>query len=462
MDYLVSLHFAFSPGGNLVFQRIKDSCVDCHKKNKKPMSVKFGPLAHKVLNLVTPFSISAVDLVGPFLVKQMPHSRATRSSSGLTKAYVVVFVCRVTHLTWGEVCESRKTPDVCSAFSRFASIWGTPKHVTTDSEGSLQKILKEATFLSSVEDKLYKQLGIKVTTVPVSHHQRNPAEPRCRSMQHLIKGAKLEKHGVTIFGLQDITYLAATLTNSIPFGVSLRNTTGASPKVFSPLSFLQRGMTKERRTLMGPILVPTSLASYFANIDAHYRQMLNLYHTVILPSMMTPSTFIGQEGSQGKLNVDDVVYFKKRPQEAISPSWSLGRVIEVEKSSDGEVRVIKLVYYGVGVSDELQESTGNLNLPEEEDAPIPLTSEGEVSTRMHCTIRDAREVVKLPVIDDDLQDHFTALSHSYTENHEPSLAMTILSTEESHAMHQQDFPSLINNACLVHSALQYLRHNSNN
>ena len=462
MDYLVSLHFAFSPGGNLVFQRIKDSCVDCHKKNKKPMSVKFGPLAHKVLNLVTPFSISAVDLVGPFLVKQMPHSRATRSNSGLTKAYVVVFVCRVTHLTWGEVCESRKTPDVCSAFSRFASIWGTPKHVTTDSEGSLQKILKEATFLSSTEDKLYKQLGIKVTTVPVSHHQRNPAEPRCRSMQHLIKGVKLEKHGVTIFGLQDITYLAATLTNSIPFGVSLRNTTGASPKVFSPLSFLQRGMTKERRTLMGPILVPTSLASYFANIDAHYKQMLNLYHTIILPSMMTPSTFIGQEGSQGKLNVDDVVYFKKRPQDEISPSWSLGRVIDVEKSSDGEVRVIKLVYYGVGVSDELQESTGNLSLPEEEDAPVPLTSEGEVSTRMHCTIRDAREVVKLPVIDDDLQDHFTALSHSYTEHHEPSLAMTILSAEKSYAMHQQDFPSLINNACLVQSGLQYLRHNSNN
>ena len=460
MDYLVSLHFAYAPGGNLVFQRIKDSCMDCHKKNKKPMSVKFGPLAHKMLNLVTPFSISAVDLVGPFLVKQMPHSRATRNNSGLTKAYVVVFVCRVTHLTWGEVCESRKTPDVCSAFSRFASIWGAPKHVTTDSEGSLQKILKEATFLTSVEDRLYKQLGIKVTTVPVSHHQRNPAEPRCRSMQHLIKGADLEKHGVTIFGLQDITYLAATLTNSIPFGVSLRNANGASSRVFSPLSFLKRGMTKERRTLMGPILIPTSLAAYFTSIDEHYKQMLNLYHTVVLPSMMTPSVFTERRGSQGKLSVDDIVYFKKRPQDTISPSWSLGRVVEVEKSSDEEVRVVKLVYYGVGVSDELQESVSNLHL--EEDASAPLAGEGGISARMHHTIRDAREVVKLPVIDDDLQDHFTALSHSYAESHEPSSAMTILTSEESRVMYQHDFPSLISNACLMQSGIRYLRHSSVN
>ena len=456
MDYLISLHFAFSPGGSLVFQRIKDTCMDCHKKNKKAMNVKFGPLTHKILNLATPFSISAVDLVGPILVKQMPHSRATRGKSGLTKAYIVVFVCRITHLTWGEVCESRKTPDVCSAFSRFASIWGTPRHVTTDSEGSLQKVLREASFLSSVEDRLFKQLGIKVTTVPVSHHQRNPAEPRCRSMQHLIKGVNLERHGVTIFGLQDITYLAATLTNSIPFGVSLRNACGSSPKVFSPLSFLQRGMNRERRTLMGPILVPSSLTTYFASIDHHYKQMLHLYHTVIIPSMMTPAVFTKQNKEADKLAIDDIVYFKKRPQATMSDTWCLGRVIEVEDSSDGEVRVVKLVYYGIGISDESQESISDLD--PEEDLQAPLTIQKGALTREHHTTRDAREVVKLPTIDTDLQDHFTSLSQSYTENHESNAAMTASSISGMRITHQTDFPSLVNNACLLQSGLRYLEH----
>ena len=102
------------------------------------------------------------------------------------------------------------------------------------------------------------------------------------------------------------------------------------------------------------------------------------------------------------------------------------------------------------------------NLHLEEDASAPLAGEGGISARMHHTIRDAREVVKLPVIDDDLQDHFTALSHSYAESHEPSSAMTILTSEESRVMYQHDFPSLISNACLMQSGIRYLRHSSVN
>ena len=413
LDYLISLHFAYSPGGNMVFQRIKDLCVSCHMKNKAQTKVKFGPLSDKLLSFASPFSVVAVDLVGPFMVRQMPHSRSSRSQSGTTKAYIVVFTCRITHLTWGEVCESRKTPDVCSAFTRFAAIWGVPRHVTTDEEGALQKILREGTFLCSTEDKLFRQLGIKVETVPVSHHQRNPAEPRCKSIQRLIKGVDLDKQRVTIFGLQDITYLAATLTNATPLGTVLRNGSGAGLKVLTPLSFITRGVDRERKVLRAPIFFPTSLSEYFKHMDEHYKQMLFLYHTIIIPSLLQPERFIMEDKESQRLAVGDIVYFNKRPQQK-AEVWSLGRVHKVVESRDGEVRVIQIIYYGSSTSDELQESEDAQDLTLEDSVP---TSGLDNSLREHTTTRDAREVVKLPVVSDDLQGHFENLAQTFSAEH---------------------------------------------
>ena len=452
MDYMISLHFAFSPGGNLIFQRIKDSCIRCQMKNRKPVAVKFGPLAQKTLSFASPFSICAVDLVGPFSVKQMPHSRSTRGNSGVTKAYVVTFTCRITHMTWGEVCESRKTPDICSAFSRFSSIWGTPHHVTTDCEGGLQKLLREGSFLVSTEGRLFRQLGIKVSIVPVSHHQRNPAEPRCKSIQRLIKGVDLEKHAVTIFGLQDIVYLAATLTNSTPFGVSLRHGTGKILKVLSPLSFISRGVQRERRVLHGPILIPNSLTTYFRNMDEHYKQMLTLYHTVIIPSLLPPGRFIMGGGESCKLREDDVVYFNKRPQSTLSPMWALGRVHEVIRSSDGEVRVVKLKYYGSGVLDEVQESS-QATSEVEEDPHLLLDLQGS-SAREHLTTRDAREVTKIPIIDDDLTGHFQDLSERFMDvNTSEEITTQSVNLTQTETLRPDEMHCLLANACLLDSGL---------
>ena len=468
MDYLISLHFAYAPGGSLVFQKIKDACISCHMKNKKATTVRFGGIAKELLSFATPFSVCAVDLVGPFLVKQMPHSRSTRGNSGNTKAHIVVFTCRITHLTWGEVCETRKTPDICSAFSRFASIWGAPTHVTTDSEGALQKLLREGTFHYSTEDKLFKQLGIKVTTVPVSHHQRNPAEPRCKSMQRLIKGVNLDKHNITIFGLQEIVYLAATLTNSTPFGIILRNATGASPKVLSPLSFISRGVNRERKVLHGPISVPTSLAKYFAHMDEHYKQMLTLYHSVIIPSLLPPEKFIMNEAKTKRLCEGDIVYFNKRPQQKISPRWSLGRVKEAIQSSDDEVRVVKLEYFGAGVTDDSQESINKDNDDEEELSPLLEWNDSTV--KKHETTRDAREVVKIPVIDNDLVDHFQSLSDNFLSSNSPAevlvsnsnndddLTLTEITTSLIQEPMSNSSAHLITDACLLETGLTVRDH----
>ena len=73
--------------------------------------------------------------------------------------------------------------------------------------------------------------------------------------------------------------------------------------------------------------------------------MLNLYSTVVLPSILPPTRWAGHKEVE-KLQVGDTVLFARKGEESFLPGWSLGVVKEVEESSDLEVRIMIIKYAG--------------------------------------------------------------------------------------------------------------------
>ena len=98
--------------------------------------------------------------------------------------------------------------------------------------------------------------------------------------------------------------------------------------------------------------------------------------------------------------IGDTVFFARKGKESFLPGWSLGVVKEVEESSDLEVRVVLIKYAG-----EIMRK-GNEK---------PKLKSGEIGPEisMRVTRRDSRSLIKLSVINIDIEDDLKNLSLWY-------------------------------------------------
>ena len=65
-DFLISLRFCYAPNGHIVFERIRSGCQVCRRSAKRMVQNSLGPLHWTQLSFTRPWSISCMDLLGPF------------------------------------------------------------------------------------------------------------------------------------------------------------------------------------------------------------------------------------------------------------------------------------------------------------------------------------------------------------------------------------------------------------
>ena len=92
---------------------VVNSCVDCQKRFKLPMTQKMAALPDFRVNAAAPFEKTALDLAGPFLVKM--NGRANH------KVWVTIFTCCVTRAVHVEIVYRMDADALINAITRFSS-----------------------------------------------------------------------------------------------------------------------------------------------------------------------------------------------------------------------------------------------------------------------------------------------------------------------------------------------------
>ena len=123
----------------------------CIKEAKeKDRKQCMGQVRAERLKPAPPFYHTAVDLFGPFTIKDAVKKRTC------SKAYGVVFNCLVTRAVYLDLAEGFNAEDFLSTFQRFIAIRGAPKFMYFDKWTQLVSVNKKLENIGLEEDVTWK------------------------------------------------------------------------------------------------------------------------------------------------------------------------------------------------------------------------------------------------------------------------------------------------------------------
>ena len=125
------------PGARKIIKSVKSQCVICRKLAKKIEEQSMGQCPPERLQPAPPFFNTAIDLFGPFNVKDTVKKRTKK------KVYGVIFNCMVSRAVYLDLIEGYDTESFLVTLRRFVSIRGFPKRMHSDGGTQLVAANKE-------------------------------------------------------------------------------------------------------------------------------------------------------------------------------------------------------------------------------------------------------------------------------------------------------------------------------
>ena len=128
-----SRRMVWIPGSTRLAKTIASHCYHCRASDKRMAKQRMGSLPDERTTLLAPFEALALDLFGPYKVKDTAKGRRT------FKCWVVAFVCLATKAACLLACPGYSTAVFLDVFNLFSGIYGKPRLVYTDHAPSLIK-----------------------------------------------------------------------------------------------------------------------------------------------------------------------------------------------------------------------------------------------------------------------------------------------------------------------------------
>ena len=94
-------------------KHIKDKCINCKKRDKQIIDQLMGSLPIDRLTPNPPFSICALDLFGPLIIRDSVKKRCRN------KCYGVIFNCLTCRATYIDIAEGYDTDSFLICLCRF-------------------------------------------------------------------------------------------------------------------------------------------------------------------------------------------------------------------------------------------------------------------------------------------------------------------------------------------------------
>ena len=124
---------AWIPGSTRLAKSVANHCYHCRANDKRMARQRMGSLPDERTTVLAPFEALALDLFGPYKVKDTAKGRRT------FKCWVVAFVCLATKAACLLACPGYSTAVFLDVFHLFSGIYGQPSLVYTDHAPSLIK-----------------------------------------------------------------------------------------------------------------------------------------------------------------------------------------------------------------------------------------------------------------------------------------------------------------------------------
>ena len=326
--------------GKSVIRKIVSQCNMCKRLRGALMSQQMSDLPKDRLEQVPPFCNSGLDVFGPIYISE---KRATRKTSGQRKIWVLLFVCLVSRAVHVEIMPAMDTSSFRNAFQRFVAIRGRPKLLRSDNGSNFVAAHSQMSNgdISSLENH-FKRQDIKwMFNPPYAHHFGGVYETRISQIRRALEGTMAtqlksrlsydEFHTLLLEACNIVNHSPLTEISDDPHDPTpitpaslllLRESTDTpSFEDFSEKDLLQYGKLRHRRVQW--------LAQEF------WRRWVKEYVTSLHRRHKWKTR-------QPCVSVDDVVLVKNEQKKR--HDWSLARVLECKKSSDGLVRSVSLKF----------------------------------------------------------------------------------------------------------------------
>ena len=331
-------------GGSAVARHIS-KCVTCRKLRAATQEQKMADLPKDRIEPSQPFTYSAVDCFGPWLVKEGRKE---------VKRYGVLFTCMASRAVHIEIAHSMDTSSFINAYRRFVGRRGPVRQLRSDrgtnfvgSQTELQNALLEMD-----EEKIRKRLledqcdwiNSKMN-VPYASHMGGVWERQIRTVRSALS-ALLDRHGTQLDDELLLTLMveAEAIVNSRPL-----TTDGAC--TLEPLT-PNHLLTSKSNVVLPPPGVFQRADIYsrkrWRRVQHLANEFWDRWRKEFLQTLQTRQKWLRPKRN---LKVGDVVILKN--DELPRNRWQLARVQETFPDSDGLVRKVK-----IEVGDRARDNSG--------------------------------------------------------------------------------------------------------
>ena len=316
--------------GRNMAKGIVRECIICRKLRQPPYTTLMADLpAERLKPYSPPFSVTGVDLFGPFLLKY--------GRNKTVKAWGALFTCATMRAIHLEIVQDLSTPAFLHALRRFVTHHGWPQMFISDNgtnfvgaQKELKKLVQEGR--EQIEDfAMLHKVKWKFNT-PLSPHQGGLFESLIKQAKGAIRIA-IGQQSLTWNEMSTVFAEVKCLINSRPIGFASNDPNDLQP--LTPNHFLLGRATAE--IPQGPFEETKNRLKRFEFTQMLVNHFWNRFVKEYMPTLMKRSKW-QHKGKQ--LQVGDIVLVI----ESGTPrgKWNLSRIFEVYPGSDGVVRNVKV------------------------------------------------------------------------------------------------------------------------
>ncbi|XP_066932794.1 uncharacterized protein [Clytia hemisphaerica] len=312
-----------------IVKRVIRSCVKCQKRRPKPGQVKMADLPVDRITVGAPtFFHTGVDFFGPIQV------RVLRSK---VKRWGCLFTCLVTRAVHIEVSPSLEADDFINVLDRFINRRGNPEMIRSDCgtnfKGASNELKKEIERMDQL--KIAKSLQRK----EIKWHFNPPEAPHMGGVwERLIQSVKItlsvilnDSAILNDFTLQTVMTEVEAVLNSRPLTYVSNDPNDLEP--LTPNHFLL-GRPSSKPITSVDYEIRSAPRKKWKQVQSITNQFWDRWSKEYLATLTTRSKW--RKTSSPALKEGDLVMMLEK--NLVRSQWTLGRIKEVFKSSDGEVR----------------------------------------------------------------------------------------------------------------------------
>ena len=332
-----SRKLAWITGASRLAKTIIDHCYTCRHRDKKMETQLMGLLPKERLEIVSPFEATALDLFGPFWVKDAAKGRRR------FKCWVVAYVCMGAKAVCLLPCPGYGTDDFMTTHRFFTGLFGRPKIIYTDHAPSLVKAAETPDW-ATIGDRIGGQGTEWRLTAKGCSWRNGLAERVIRSARHTL-GQELEL-GETVdfhqFGA--ILAVVSAILNSRP--LSLRVSPEGEYHALAPRDILfgKAGRAVETTSKALEFTLDQEQDVALQGMCSHQARIVKAWKSrwmdSVFPDMVARPKW---RSACRNLKIGDIGHIKY-PRKVGEDDWRLAMVEVADQDDDGVVRTITVAF----------------------------------------------------------------------------------------------------------------------